>query len=68
MREVSKQGSWGTGNTILVGTNFMYIKLSDDKVEEGKILDFIDMKCGQGWEIQGFDNREVILQTKKLSK
>ena len=68
MREVSKQGSWGTGNTILVGTNIMYIKLSDDKVEEGKILDFIDMKCGQGWEIRGFDNREVILQTKKLSK
>jgi len=26
------------------------------------------MKCGQGWEIKGFDNREVILQTKKLSK
>ncbi|SVD44077.1 uncharacterized protein METZ01_LOCUS396931, partial [marine metagenome] len=24
--------------------------------------------CGQGWEIKGFDNREVILQTKKLSK
>ena len=47
MREVSKQGSWGTGNTILVGTNIMYIKLSDDKVEEGKIFDFIDMKCGQ---------------------
>jgi len=46
----------------------MYIKLSDDKVEEGKIFDFIDMKCGQGWEIKGFDNREVILQTKKLSK
>ena len=68
MREVSKQGSWGTGNTILIGTNFMYIKLSDDKVEEGKILDFIDMKCGQGWEIKGFDNRKVILQTKKLSK
>ena len=68
MREVSKQGSWGAGNTILVGTNFMYIKLSDDKVEEGKIFDFIDMKCGQGWEIKGFDNREVILQTKKLSK
>ena len=68
MREVSKQGSWGTGNTILVGTNTIYIKLSDDKVEEGKILDFIDMKCGQGWEINGFDNREVILQRKKLSK
>ena len=68
MREVSKQGSWGTGNTILVGTNFMYIKLSDDKVEEGKIFDFIDMKCGRGWEIKGLDNREVILQTKKLSK
>ena len=44
------------------------IKLSDDKVEEGKIFDFIDMKCGRGWEIKGFDNREVILQTKKLSK
>ena len=68
MREVSKQGSWGAGNTILVGTNFMYIKLSDDKVEEGKIFDFIDMKCGRGCEIKGFDNREVILQTKKLSK
>jgi len=26
------------------------------------------MKCGQGWDIKGFDNREVILQTKKLSK
>ena len=38
------------------------------KVEEGKIFDFIDMKCGQGWEIKGFDDREVILQTKKLSK
>ena len=44
------------------------IKLSDDKVEEGKIFDFIDMKCGQGWEIKGFDNREVILQKNKLSK
>ena len=42
MREVSKQGSWGKGNIILVGTNIMYIKLSDDKVEEGKIFDFID--------------------------
>ena len=61
MREVSKQGSWGVKiiNTILVGTNIMFIKLSDDKVEEGKILDFIDMKCGQGWEIHGFDNREL---------
>lgn len=67
MREVSKQGSWGEGNIILVGTNIIFIKLSDDKVEEGKILDFIDMKCGQGWEIQGFDKREVILQRKKLS-
>ena len=38
------------------------------KWKRGKILDFIDMKCGQGWEIKGFDNREVILQTKKLSK
>ena len=68
MREVSKQGSWGKGNTILVGTNIMFIKLSDDKVEEGKILDFIDMKCGQGWEIHGSDNREIILQRKTLSK
>lgn len=68
MREVSQQGSWGEGNTILVGTNIMFIKLSDDKVEEGKILDFMDMKCGQGWEIQGFDSREVILQRKQLSK
>ena len=68
MREVSKQGSWGAGNTILVSTNIMYIKLSDDKVEEGKIFDFIDMKCGQGWEIKVFDNREVILQKNKLSK
>ncbi|MBL46558.1 MAG: hypothetical protein CMG56_03565 [Candidatus Marinimicrobia bacterium] len=68
MREVSKQGSWGKGNTILVGTNIMFIKLSDDKIEEGKILDFIDMKCGQGWEIHGFDNREVILQRKTLGK
>ena len=57
MKEVSKQGSWGKGNTILVGNNTMYIKLSDDKVEEGKILDFIDLKCGQGWEIKGLDNR-----------
>ena len=24
MREVSKQGSWGSGNTILVGNNMMY--------------------------------------------
>ena len=46
----------------------MYIKLSDDKVEKIKILDFIDMKCGRGWEIKGFYNREVILQTKKLSE
>ena len=28
MREVSKQGSWGTGNTILVGNNTMFIKLN----------------------------------------
>ena len=42
------------------------IKLSEDKVEEGKILDFIDLKCGQGWEIKGLDNREMILQTKKV--
>ena len=67
MREVSKHGSWVEVNIILVVTNIMFIKLSDDKVEEGKILDFIDMKCGQGWEIQGFDEREVILQRKKLS-
>ena len=53
MKEVSKQGSWGKGNTILVGNNIMYIKLSDDKAEEIKILDFIDMKCGRGWEIKG---------------
>tara|TARA_B100001094_G_scaffold247711_1_gene244615 strand:+ start:33 stop:239 length:207 start_codon:yes stop_codon:yes gene_type:complete len=66
MKEVSKQGSWGKGNTILVGNNTMYIKLSDDKVEEGKILDFIDLKCGQGWEIKGLDNREMILQVKKV--
>lgn len=46
----------------------MYIKLSDDKVEKIKILDFIDMKCGRGWEIKGFYNGEVILQTKKLSE
>jgi len=37
MREVSKQGSWGPGNTILVGNNIMFIKLSDDRVEEIKI-------------------------------
>ena len=42
MKEVSKQGSWGKGNTILVGNNTMYIKLSEDKVEEGKILGFIE--------------------------
>ena len=48
MREVSKQGSWGTGNTILVGTNFMYIKLSDDKVEEGKIFDFLKTNYCEG--------------------
>ena len=68
MREVSKQGSWGTGNTILVGNNTMFIKLSDDKVEEIQILDFIDMKCGRGWEIKGFSNREVMLQTKKVGE
>lgn len=61
MREVSKQGSWGTGNTILVGTNIMYIKLSDDKVEEGKIFDFIDMKCGQGWEIKSLLTKFIFL-------
>ena len=66
MKEVSKQGSWGKGNIILVGNNIMYIKLSDDKVEEGKILDFIDMKCGRGWEIKGLDSREMVLQTKKV--
>tara|TARA_Y100000996_G_scaffold121436_1_gene91050 strand:+ start:431 stop:637 length:207 start_codon:yes stop_codon:yes gene_type:complete len=66
MKEVSKQGSWGKGNTILVGNNIMYIKLSDDKAEEGKILDFIDMKCGRGWEIKGLDGREMVLQTKKV--
>ena len=68
MREISKQGSWGKGNTILVSNNIMFIKLSDDKLEEIKILDFIDMKCGRGWEIKGFYNKEVILQTKKLSE
>ena len=68
MREISKQGSWGKGNTILVSNNIMFIKLSDDKLEEIKILDFIDMKCGRGWEIKGFYNGEVILQTKKLSE
>jgi len=51
MREVSKQGSWGTGNSILVGTNIIFIKLSDDKVEEGKIIDFIDLNCGLCCEI-----------------
>ena len=66
MREVSKQGSWGPGNTILVGNHTMFIKLSDDKVDEIKILDFIDMKCGRGWEIKGFSNRQVMLQTKKV--
>jgi len=68
MREGKKKGRWGTGNTILVGTNIIYIKLSDDKLGEGKIFDFLDMKCGQGGEIKGFYYREVILQTKKLSK
>ena len=48
MKEVSKQGSWGKGNTILVGNNIMYIKLSDDKAEEIKILDFIRYKVGEG--------------------
>ena len=66
MKEVSKQGSWGKGNIILVGNNIMYIKLSDDKAEEIKILDFIDMKCGRGWEIKGLDGREMVLQTKKV--
>ncbi len=66
MKEVSKQGSWGKGNTILVGNNKMYIKLSDDKAEEIKILDFIDMTCGRGWEIKGLDGREMVLQTKKV--
>lgn len=68
MREISKQGSWGKGNTILVSNNIMFIKLSDDRVEEIKILDFIDMKCGQGWEIKGFANRQLILQTKKVGE
>ena len=68
MREISKQGSWGKGNTILVSNNIMFIKLSDDKLEEIKILDFIDMKCGRGWEIKGCSNREVILQTKKVGE
>ena len=66
MKEVSKQGSWGKGNIILVGNNIMYIKLSDDKAEEIKILDFIDMKCGRGWEIKGLDGREMVPQTKKV--
>ena len=66
MKEVSKQGSWGKGNIILVGNNIMYIMLSDDKAEEIKILDFIDMKCGRGWEIKGLDGREMVLQTKKV--
>ena len=46
MREVSKQGSWGKGNIILVGTNIMFIKLSDDKVEEGKILEVKPLRKG----------------------
>ena len=66
MKEVSKQGGWGRGNTILVGNNSMDKKLREEKVEEGKILDFIDLKCGQGWEIKGLDNREMVLQTKKV--
>ena len=67
MREVSKQGSWGPGNKILMGNQIIYINLSEDKAEEMKILDFIDLKCSQGYEVKGFTGkRELILQ--KMTK
>ena len=57
MREVSKQGSWGPGNTILVGNHTMFIKLSKEqgaRISNG--LKMLEFQAEEAWSIWKANN------------